>query len=660
MQLGEITLLPSDLIDEPDQLGSYRAIQEFRVRQSQIRAQLNQPQVFVRYAFADGTIGANDFDVRGRTVGDLPWEFWFQIGVGMVSLLIGGWVISLRRDDWGARMFALTALFVPVFANAAAIYSTRQIALDGPLFHMLSSINAFGAISFGIALVGLFSQYPKPMFRPVWLLIPLMVYGIAIALNILNLPPDNILGFAVLSQMLVAVILGVVQWYLSRREPLNRAGLRWFILVSLVGCSLFIALVPMPIALGISEETLIPQSIAFSFFNIMHVGLALGVLRYKVFNLDRWSYYIWLWLSGMILIIVLDILLIRFLQQQAWVSLGVALLIAGFLYFPLRQLLLRILLTRRSASLKGRMADIVNTALSPTTRAHALRWDSLLVDVFAPLAPPEKMTGDVDVPRISENGLALLIPGIDGLEPRRLCYAQKGRRLFSPEDVDVAANMIEMHELAADSRRAYERGAILERDRISRDVHDNIGAQLLTALHSPEVSRKDDLLRDSLKDLRAIINDGFKAEYPLTPMLADLRTETVHRLDVHGVSLEWTAPLDAESEEWTTISFELVNGLRSILREAVSNILRHSDAATVWVIFRLEAGQITLVIEDDGKGLPEQSLPRGGNGIPNMMERAEVLMGSGEIGGRRGGAQGTRIEVMVPTRLDRKRKEEPV
>ena len=648
IKLGDIEIIPSDLIEEPDQLGSYAAIQEFRARQTIIREALNQPEVTVGFVLPDGTERTQTHQVRSRHFADLHWTFWFQIGVGLVSLLIGGWVISLRREDWGARMFALTALFVPVFAHAAAIYSTRQIALDGTLFRVLSSINAFGAIAFGIALVGLFAQYPKQMFRPVWLLIPTAIYGVAIALNFLNLPPDNILGFAVLSQMLVALILGAVQWYLSRREPLNRAGLRWFILVSLVGCSLFIFSGPAPISLGISEEGYVPQSIAFAFFNIMHVGLALGLLRYKVFNLDRWSYYIWLWLSGMVSIFVLDLLLIRFLKNQPWMSLGVAMLIAGFLYFPLRQILLKFFLHRRSASLTGRVADIVRTALSPTQAEHAQRWDAVLRDVFMPLAPPEPLNRLISAPQIDENGLALLIPGVDGLEARRIRYAQNGKRLFSPDDVAVAAHMIEMHLLAAESRNAYEKGARIERDRISRDVHDNIGAQLLSALHSHEVSRKDDLLRDSLSDLRAIINDGFQAEFELLPIFADLRTETTRRIESQNITLTWASPVDSFAEEGPVVSFEVINGLRSILRESVSNILRHSEATEIVVNIELHADQINLKVEDNGKGLSARSLSNQGNGIANIIDRAEVLMGLATVGNRTGGQTGTLILVTIP------------
>ncbi len=655
-RVGAVEVIASDLLEEPDLLGSYTAIQEFRARQTLIHGELNQPDVTVAYALPDGSQAEGTYPVRERHPRDLHWMFWFQIGVGLVSLFIGGWVISLRRNDWGVRMFALTAVFVPVFAHAAAIYSTRQIALDGALFRTLSSINAFGAIAFGIALVGLFSQYPKQLFRPVWLLIPTVIYGTAIFLNISNLPPDNILGLAVLSQMLIALVLGVVQWFASRREPLNRAGLRWFILVSLVGCSLFVFSSSAPITLGISEQGYLPQGIAFAFFNIMHLGLALGVMRYKVFNLDRWSYYIWLWITGMVLIFVVDLVLIRFLQQQPWVSLGAALLIAGFLYFPVRQVLLKFFLHRRAASLTGRVADIVRTALSPGSQEHAARWDALLTAVFEPLAPPEIADQLVQKPQIEEDGLALLIPGIDGLGARRVRYAQKGKRLFSPDDLEVAANMIEMHNLAAESRKAYEQGASLERNRISKDVHDNIGAQLLSALHSREVSRKDDLLRDSLNDLRAIINDGFQAEFALMPILADLRTETAQRLEANSVTLNWNSPIRSGLDDGPIMSFEVINGLRSILREAVSNVLRHSGASVVWVNISLKVGEIALDIEDNGKGLPADTFTGNGNGIPNIVDRAGVLMGQSHIGARRNGERGTRIHVTLPTQPDMLRK----
>ena len=647
VQLADILLIETDLIQEPDQLGNYEVIRAFHLRQDRLAAALHADTVDVIYRIGDQE-HSETLSPHHRYMADLPFSFWFQIGVGMVSLCIGGWVLGLRREDWGARMFALTALMVPVFAMPAAIYSTRQIAIDGDLFYLLSSLNGVGALSFGVALIGLFSQYPKPLFRPRWLLIPTVLYGAVAVMHIMQSGPDNAVGFGTLSQMVLALVLGVVQWILSRREPLNRAGLRWFILVSLLGCSLFIGLSAAPVVLGLSEDGLIPQGYAFAFFNIMHIGLALGVLRYKVFNLDRWSYYIWLWLSGMVLIIVLDVLLIRFMQSQPWASLGAALLIAGFVYFPLRQLLLRLLLQRRTASLSGRMAQIVNCALAPSQREQAIRWDALLNDIYQPLAPPERCADRIDAPELTESGLSMLVPGADGLDARRLRYAQKGRRLFTPGDLEVASNLVQMHDLAAESRHSYERGVILERDRISRDIHDNIGAQLLSALHSSEPQRKDDLLRDSLNDLRAIINDGFQAEYALGPILADLRTETTRRLEAGGVRCSWRGPDLPDGDDGPILPFELVNGLRSILREAVSNVLRHAGAKKTEIAISLDAESIDLQVADDGRGLP--LIAQGGNGTSNIAERAAALAGQATIGRRPNAPTGTQVTVNLPIR----------
>ncbi len=644
-RVGTVDLHPTDLMEEPDQLGSFAAIREFYARQDLIREQLNGTSVDMTLTLADGSEESDRFDIGRRHFYDLPGAFWFQMAVGLISLFFGGWVLGLRREDWGARMFAITSVMVPIFAMAASVYSTRQIALDGTLFRILSGINIGGAVEFGIALVGLFAMYPQPLFRPRWLLLPLAIYGVCFFMAVGQFGIDNIGALTVLTQMLVALVLGIIQWIRSRREPLNRAGLRWFVLICLAGCSLFIGLIAAPPVLGLADEGLISQGYAFGFFNLMHFGLALGVLRFRVFDLDRWSYYIWLWLSGFAMIIVLDVAMVRLLQAQPWMSLSVALLCAGLLYFPLRQFLLNLLLRRRTASLSGRMADIIGTALSPTQSEHTKRWDALLQDIFEPLAPVEPLNESVGTARIEDSGLELVIPSVIGLVPRRLRYAQQGRRLFTPDDLEVVANLVQMHDLAIESREAYDRGIVLERDRISRDIHDNIGAQLLTALHSREPARKDDLLRDSLSDLRAIINDGFLASYPLEEVIADLRKETPARLETNDIVLKWEGPDLSAGQHPTEVSFSMANGLRSILREAISNVLRHAHATLVDVHISLNSDCIVLSVTDNGKGV---SKPEFGNGIPNIVERAEALGGDGSVLSRSGPQSGTIVKVTLP------------
>jgi len=645
-QVGTVSIIATDLIEEPDQLADVPALQAFFERQSLIVNELDQASVEVSYTTAEGQTVTATMTPRSRTLADLPFVFWFQQGVGIVALLVGGWVLSLRRTDWGALMFGAMAVFVPVFAMSAAVYSTRPIAVDGALFRVLSATNLTGAACFGIALVGLFLMYPRPMVHPRWLLVPTVIYGAAIIISLFQWSDVDLIDFVVMSQMLIAIILGIVQWWRSRKEPLDRAGLRWFFLVSLTGCSLFIGLSVVPPALGLSETGLISQGYAFGFFNLMHIGVALGLTRYRVFELDRYAYYIWLWLGGALMLIGLDLLLLTWLQNQPWASLGLALLIGGFLYFPLRQYLLRRFLTSKTASISGRVPEVLSVGLSPTERTHADRWDALLNDVFQPASGIAVLEQGPERAQIAENGLGLHIPAVDGLPARELRYAAAGRRLFGPQDADVADNIWQMHRVVADSRRAYETGVNVERDRISKDVHDNIGAQLLTALHSPDAGRKDDLLRDTLSDLRNIINDGFRARFELPDIAADLRSEVADRLEAHSIGMDW--PTDASGiAPGETISFLKANALRSILREVISNTIKHAKANTVHVRLSHKDEWLRLQVWDDGAGFDLET-SNGGNGLSNIQDRAQFLHGAATWDASQGGGSPV-LTVDLPT-----------
>ena len=171
------------------------------------------------------------------------------------------------------------------------------------------------------------------------------------------------------------------------------------------------------------------------------------------------------------------------------------------------------------------------------------------------------------------------------------------------------AQIVKLMRYAEENRNAYDRGVSEERARIARDIHDNIGAQLMQALHSEEGTRKDAMIRNTLADLREIINNSQGAELPLEALLADLRAEAGERLEQHGIALDWE---DAVPDGMTLAKPE-VHSLRSAIREATSNVIKHSGAGRMRVAVALEAGAIALEIADDGRGVPEdlaEQLPR--------------------------------------------------
>jgi signal transduction histidine kinase len=246
----------------------------------------------------------------------------------------------------------------------------------------------------------------------------------------------------------------------------------------------------------------------------------------------------------------------------------------------------------------------------------------------------------VDEPVIAEDGVELHLPPMAAQKGLVLRYPWRGRALFSPAHLRTARQLVALMAHADESRRAYDRGVAEERRRIARDMHDNIGAQLLGALHSGDRERKDLMIRETLTDLRDIINNAAKPGLDLDETLADLRLETAERLDAVGIALTWQNDIGAAPG----LSTSATHALRSILREAVSNTIRHSGASTLSVSLSRHRDEARLEIADNGQGFdPDRSVD--GHGLSNMRARATGL--GGELGFDSTSA-GTRIRIRFP------------
>jgi len=90
-----------------------------------------------------------------------------------------------------------------------------------------------------------------------------------------------------------------------------------------------------------------------------------------------------------------------------------------------------------------------------------------------------------------------------------------------------------------------------------------------------------------------------------------------------------------------------------IAREALSNVVRHSDAKRVTVSLSYEANRIRLTIGDDGVGLQaqrESSWSGNGHGLANIRSRVKVLAGDLTLESAPGG--GTIVDVVIPCNAD--------
>ncbi|QJW85145.1 hypothetical protein HK414_22035 [Ramlibacter terrae] len=190
-----------------------------------------------------------------------------------------------------------------------------------------------------------------------------------------------------------------------------------------------------------------------------------------------------------------------------------------------------------------------------------------------------------------------------------------------------------------------EQAAQDERRRIASDLHDDLGAQLLTIAQASQrgadPQRVAGMARSAMEEMRLSVRGLTGGATMTTDALADWRAETITRLADAGMTGTWEAqepPAGAILPARTHVQ------LTRILREAVSNAIRHSGGTRCTVRIGFPPGEVVLDVQDDGRGLPAPEERRQGHGLLNIERR--VRNPDGEHHFESNG--GTRLVVRVP------------
>lgn len=581
---------------------------------------------------------------RWRSIWETHPAFWVSLAVGLGAYLISAWIWSLRQREPAAVLFAVSGVLTLLF-SFSSVFWLVAVPLPDYLFHVAAMVNMLSASGFGIVMVCLFLIYPRrlPGWKP-------LVAGVTIGFGAWSLvrtvgPLQNFADVQRITfyEMLAIVITIIWQVVSSGKDPRQRAIAVWLGASVLLGAGAFIATVAAPLTFG--YDPLILENYAFSFFLLIYVGLAVGLARYRLFELGGWAYQILFYVSAAILLLGLDVAIIRLLTLEPGTALGLSLFLVAMAYLPARDVFWRHLSRGRRRAKATLFQDVVAAALQPGTDQRAGRWRGLLEDHFRPLELTALAGMGAVSLEIGEEGLSMTIPCVADSPALLMRYPYDGRALFSPRDLSNAEQMVVLMKHAEASRGEYDRGVSEERTRIARDIHDNIGAQLMMALHSEEKGRKDDMIRDTLADLRDVVNNAENALMSLDDMLADLRSETADRLDPHGLTLEWTV----DGSDGMTLGAPMIHTLRSLVREAISNTIKHAKAQNVSITVSISADKLELAARDDGIGFGKGKTNRG-HGLVNMASRVESFDGKFTISG---GAEGTQIKASLPVRVAR-------
>lgn len=577
---------------------------------------------------------------RRVTLADVTTGAWLALAIGLCALLAGSWALVLRPGETAPRLFLASGAALAVATITIALSEHMSLAAPAALQFWALRVNMLSAIAFGMSLVALFARYPEPLAS--WRLlgaVTLACLGLLIA-SLFDVLVNAVDFTAVIFLLgVAAVVLALVQGWRSRHDPAQRAAF------ALIGSSLLVCIV------GFSATNLIPQMmgrmdvapvpLATSLFLLFYLALAVAIARYRLFDLGGWAVRVALLALVVLVVLALDIALV-FMTGANW-TLSTAFLLVAAAWLPLREYLLRRAEGGRSRRDVHLLRGAGDVAFSLHPEQQAARWQALLDQQFAPLNQEPANGAAVAEADIRDDGRVLTVPSPLGGPGLALHYADHGRRLFHSEDKAIADELVMLVREMVAARSAYDRGVQAERQRIARDLHDDVGSRLMTTLHREDIGTVHADVREAMAEMRLIIDGMAGQSRALAHVLADIRHETVNRLGLARIAIDW--PLSEAFDDERLLPAAQNRVLVSVVRELVSNAILHAGAAQVRVTCAVADNDLVLSLHDNGHGFDAASDAAVGNGLRNMTRRLEEAGGSFRL---ESGATGTLAAIRLP------------
>lgn len=285
------------------------------------------------------------------------------------------------------------------------------------------------------------------------------------------------------------------------------------------------------------------------------------------------------------------------------------------------------------------------------------------------------MAGAANVNVVTCSRLKNLVDGTDGLRYHASIplYAHEKRlgvlnvaspdwQELSPADLQLLHTIGDLLSIAVERARLYEHslqaGAVEERNRLAREIHDTLAQSLAgitlkletadalleqTAGARPAqetIEQALALAQASLEEVRRSVLDLRAA-----PLEGRSLSEALRQLPTTGPDARPTFTFDLP-ESLPPLPVRLEAGLYRIAQEAINNVQAHSGASTASVSLLAEPDQITLTVKDDGQGFDPERIPGGRFGLVGLRERAKLLGGSLTVTTQPG--RGTEVRARIP------------
>jgi len=288
----------------------------------------------------------------------------------------------------------------------------------------------------------------------------------------------------------------------------------------------------------------------------------------------------------------------------------------------------------------GQIADATNIGIITCTRLKNLVGDT------------HGLQNHASIPLFAQQGEALGLLNVVGADWKELTY----------DELQMLNTVGELLSIAIERARLFKRstrlGAVEERNRLAREIHDTV-AQGLTAISlrldtidavieaNGSIEQVASLVKDALDltqanleevrrsvmDLRAAPLEGLSLAEALQNLMQEHSNNTNLKVECHTIE---NRPLPPDIEV----------GLFRIAQEALANVTQHAQAKSAVVKLTTTPDQVQLIVQDDGVGFNPSEVTGKRFGLVGMSERARLMQGTLEICSSAG--EGTRLEINIP------------
>ena len=441
---------------------------------------------------------------------------------------------------------------------------------------------------------------------------------------------------------LIALILCLLQWQSTSENPNKRLRLYWVIASWMIAPVLYMVLYMLPMAFN--HEPFMTRPVTWGIMSLCYVLLLIAIWRFDLLYLNQHLKRATNWLFTIVLLLLLDslVLFAVYVNYDGPLLGGLAMVIWG--YFPIRYTFKHLLYRSNDERGKSEFHNAIRILFKQSDydiygeSRRGVKWAEFLNLAFNPMSISESR--EISVSRIMEQGQGIHIEANSYSPALLIRHAQRGSRLFDNDDLEMVSILYLLYEQTSQFKSAYSAGQRQERQRIRRDLHDQIAFQLVSLIYSSNLNQSREIAKSTLSELRLLI----KALQPNLTNLMGLQNE-LRKLShsfckVADLDLAWELVNSLPSLK---ISGRQYVNLLSVMKELLVNIQRHSKATRVITKVAFADNQLIITVHDNGVGVGEIENARG-NGINNLRSRVEEIHGTITWSTK----EGTLVSIYVP------------